>query len=259
MKALRRIAAQSLHKAPPVEALDREDVRTQTVLGIDVSARRGLDLVVLDVGRQLAADPVRILADTVAGQLEDTLKRLAPSVIAIDAPSQWGIAGPTRSAELSLRRRGLSCYSTPSDPSRRSHPFYAWVLVGLAVHEAADRAGFPVYDGHGPVAGRAVEVFPHAAAVALRGMRPPPGWRRTASGKRAWRLAALAAAGVVDHRLRSQDQIDAALAAVTASAALAGAVDVLGDPVDGVIVVPRQGASHWARNAQKCRSEAQIR
>ena len=111
--------------------------------------------------------------------------------------------------------------------------------AGLAVYRAAERAGFPRYDGRGPVAGRVIEVFPHASAVALRGQRPPPGWRRTASGKRAWRLAALAAAGVADDRLRTQDQVDAALAAVTAAAALAGAVDVLGDRRDGVIVMPQ--------------------
>ena len=78
-----------------------------------------------------------------------------------------------------------------------------------------------------------MEVFPHATAVVLAGWLPPAGAR-----KREWRRAVLEAQGIETGPLRTADQIDAALAALTGIRALRGQLSALGDPKEGVIVLP---------------------
>lgn len=210
---------------------------TAPVAGVDVSLRRGLDVVLLDAGRV-----VDLRSRVVPEHLTGLLAEWRPAAVAIDAPSQWGVSGGSRTAERALNRAGIRCYGTPSDPAARSRPFYAWMHAGLAAYAAAASAGYPVFTGAGPARGSAMEAFPHATAVALHGTLPPAGWRATAASKRAWRLAALARAGVGADRLGTQDLIDAALAAVTAAMALAGHVDIVGEAaIDGIIVVPSGG------------------
>jgi predicted nuclease with RNAse H fold len=210
-------------------------------VGVDVSLRRGLDVVLLDGARL-----VDVRSRVEPGELTTLLEDWEPEAVGIDAPSQWGVTGRSRQAERDLSRLGIRCYATPSDIAARSNPFYAWMHVGIAAHDAAVAAGyrrFDAVDGRGTT----IEVFPHATAIALRGELPPPGWRATAAGKRSWRLEALDRAGVKDERLRTQDQVDAALAAVTACLAVAGEVDVLGQPdEDGLIVMPTL-PSPWLR------------
>lgn len=204
-------------------------------VGIDVSLRRGLDVVALAADRSLAAPP---LAGVSVGDLAGLLRDLAPSAVGIDAPSGWGTLGASRSGERALARLGVAAYATPSEPARRAHPFYAWVHVGVAAFAAAAEAGFPLHDGGSFRLGQVAEVFPHAAAVAIQGHRPPPGLLRTAAGKRAWRLEALRRAGVATAGLVTQDAIDAALAALSVLVALEGGATSVGEPGDGVIVVP---------------------
>jgi hypothetical protein len=78
-----------------------------------------------------------------------------------------------------------------------------------------------------------MEVFPHATAVVLAGCLPPAG-----TTKRQWRTLVLDAQGVDTSGLRSADQVDAALAALTGIRALQGRSSALGDPREGVIVLP---------------------
>ena len=78
-----------------------------------------------------------------------------------------------------------------------------------------------------------MEVFPHATAVVLSGALPP---RETP--KRDFRRDVLRARGVDVTGLRSGDQIDAALAALTALFAMHGECFAPGDPKEGVIVLP---------------------
>jgi hypothetical protein len=158
--------------------------------------------------------------------------------VAIDSPPAWGTDG-TRAAEQALAGLGLPCFRTPSDPQRCRHPFYNWMRVGHEAFRAAAEAGYPSYRGGPSAAGCALEVFPHASAVALAGVRPPPGTSRRGPAKRAWRTAVLEAAGLDRSELRSLDAVDAALAALTALLVVAGGHwFAVGDAVDGFVVLP---------------------
>jgi predicted nuclease with RNAse H fold len=204
-------------------------------VGVDVSVRRGLDVVVLDGRRRL----VEALAHQTPADLEALLMRLQPGVVAIDSPPAWGLRGSSRRAERELIALGLPCFRTPSDPALRSHPFYGWMFAGHAAFAAAARAGYPCFTGGCDGQGRALEVFPHGAAVALAGCRPPAGTTRRPGEKRRWRTAVLAAAGVDVTPLRTMDAVDAALAALVAViVAEDGPWFSLGEPDEGCVVLP---------------------
>jgi len=204
-------------------------------VGVDVSVRRGLDVVVLD-GRRLVGPP---LARQSPGDLEALLRRVRPDAVAIDSPPAWGLRGTSRRAERELFALGLPCFRTPSDPARRDHPFYAWMFAGHDAFAAAARAGYPCFAGGSDGRGHALEVFPHGAAVALAGGRPPPGTARRPVAKREWRTAVLAAAAVDTALLRTLDAVDAALAALVAViVAEDGPWFSLGEPDEGCVVLP---------------------
>jgi predicted nuclease with RNAse H fold len=216
-------------------------------LGIDVGVRKGLDLVlmddrtVLDTARRVRVEQV---ADVTAG--------LGPDVVAIDAPPGWASTGRSRRTERELRWFGIQCFNTPSDVRMADHPFYEWMTVGFAVFRALEPA-FPRYRG-GSVRGTTIEVFPHASAVVLAGCLPPKG-----SPPHAWRRDVLEAHGIDVRGLRSADQVDAALAALTGRFALQRRFSAPGDPREGQIVVPavslpahpyRRGAASPRRDGQ---------
>jgi predicted nuclease with RNAse H fold len=204
-------------------------------VGVDVSVRRGLDVVALDEQRRFVEAP---LARQTPEDLEALLLRLRPGAVAIDSPPAWGLRGTSRRAERELIALGLPCFRTPSDPALREHPFYGWMFAGHAAFAAAARAGYRCFTG-GEGRGRALEVFPHGAAVALAGRRPPAGTTRQATAKRRWRAAVLAAAGVDVTVLRTLDAIDAALAALVALiVADGGAWFSLGEADEGCVVLP---------------------
>jgi len=209
----------------PIALPRREGDRV--ALGIDVSASHGLDLVVL--GDDLR--PARIAnvqLDSLARFIRDT----APAVIAIDSPPSWARAGSTRRAERGVSKLRISACGVPEEGLQTD--FHAWMRVGFAVFEIAGRAGFSRYVS-GPVARSALEVFPYASAVAFAGYRP-----RALSGARRieWRRRVLAEAGVDTEVLRTSDQVDAGLAALTALRSLDGSCVTVGDPDEGVIVLP---------------------
>jgi predicted nuclease with RNAse H fold len=205
-------------------------------IGVDVSVRRGLDVVALDGRHRLVEAP---LARQTPDDLEAVLRRLRPDVVAIDSPPAWGIRGTSRGAERELIALGLPCFRTPSDPALRGHPFYGWMFAGHAAFAAADRAGYPCFVGGPDGRGRALEVFPHGAAVALAGHRPPAGTARRPAARRRWRAEVLAAAGVDVTPLRSLDAVDAALAALVAViVAEGGPWFSLGQPDEGCVVLP---------------------
>lgn len=204
---------------------------TARSLGIDVSAARGLDLVLLDGSPQPAFVRERVdVAD-----LAHVLPPLAADVVAVDAPSRWGVAGGSRECERALRRLGIQSYGTPSDPARRDDPFYSWMKVGVAVYDALGALGFATYRG-GDVAHSAMEVYPHASSVALAGLLPPRAQSRTE--RRAWRAEVLERSGVAAAGLTTNDAVDAGLAALTGLMALRGDFTALGRAADGYIVVP---------------------
>ena len=84
----------------------------------------------------------------------------------------------------------------------------------------------------GEVRGRTLEVFPHATAYVLGG-EPEP-----ARGKHAHRRRLLAQAGINTSSLRTADEVDAAVGAYTGWLALHGEFRAIGDPAEGVVVIP---------------------
>ncbi len=198
-------------------------------LGVDVGVRKGLDLVLLDTGLRPLDTRRRVGVD----ELGPAIEELAPDTIAIDGPPSWGRGhGRSRLTERELRRFGIGSYGTPSNPARAEHPFYAWMLVSFRAFEVAAACGFRRF-ASGRTSGTAIEVFPHASAVVLAGALPPRG-----VAKHAFRRDVLRSRGVDVEPLRSADQVDAALAALTGLFALHGECFAPGDPAEGVIVLP---------------------
>jgi predicted nuclease with RNAse H fold len=196
-------------------------------LGIDVAVKKGMDLVVLE-GSQPVATHRRVALPDVA----PLISGMRPDVVAIDSPPAWALAGPLREAERHLSRLGISSYPTPSPERGQARRSSEWMRVGFEVFRAAAAVGFPRYR-EGPVFGTAIEVFPYATGVVLCGDLRPSGMT-----KRAWRSSVLQTHGVDTDALKSMDQIDAALAALTGVLALAGQSTAVGDPTEGVIVLP---------------------
>jgi predicted nuclease with RNAse H fold len=216
-------------------------------LGVDIGVRKGLDIVLIDEGLAPVEARRRIPVD----ELAMTAKELEPDVIAIDSPPAWGSGGGSRRTERELRALGIQSYGTPSDPRKGENAFYAWMKVGFEAFEAVRTAGFDRFRS-GPVKGRAIEVFPHASAVVLAGCLPPQ-----TMPKREWRAEVLRSKGVAVDGLRSGDQVDATLAALTGLLALRGRSTSLGDPKEGVIVLP--ASSLPARPYRRCRQDQRPR
>jgi predicted RNase H-like nuclease len=124
------------------------------------------------------------------------------------------------------------------------------MFAGHAAFAAAARAGYSCFSGGPDGRGRALEVFPHGAAVALAGVRPPAGTARSQAAKRRWRTGVLIAAGVDVAQLRTLDAIDAALAALVAViVAEGGPWFSLGEPDEGCVVLPgRRPAEPYPRD-----------
>jgi predicted nuclease with RNAse H fold len=190
-------------------------------VGVDVAARRGCDVVALDdtlvarpVGRVHTADELRAL-----------LAPLTPGVVAIDAPTAWATTGRARACERALAARQVSVFTTPDAARGAASTFYDWMRTGFTMFAGAD--AYPT-----------LETFPHAVAVALHGAFPARGLLRRPAEKRAWRIAALEAGRVDPTALRTIDEVDAALCALTGLRWLAGVAVTLGDPDEGVITLP---------------------
>jgi len=213
-----------------MRAMARAGASTRS-LGIDVSFARGLDLVLLDG----SPHPLFVRDRVAAEDLPRLLPPLEADVVAVDAPSRWGTSGGSRACERHLRRLGIQSYGTPSDPARRDERFYSWMKVGVRVYEVLAGLGFAAYRG-GDVRGAAVEVYPHASAVALAGMLPPRA--QSPREKREWRAEVLERAGVSTAGLSTNDAVDAALAALTGLLALRGDFTALGQAEDGFMVMP---------------------
>jgi predicted nuclease with RNAse H fold len=197
-------------------------------LGIDVGVRKGLDLVLLDGDRRIRG----AWRGVSLRRLESVIDEAQADVVAIDAPAGWAIRGRTRQTEREIRLFGIQSFGTPTERRARGNSFYEWVRRGIRAFRIAEQAGYPPYHG-GSARGRALEVFPHATAVVLAGCLPP---RR--ARKDAWRSSVLISQGVPVEGLRGADQIDATLAALTGLLAMGRQHTALGDPVEGVIVLP---------------------
>lgn len=198
-------------------------------VGIDVSAARGFDVCILDERRRVSLLAVaRDLGalETIAGGLP------RDATIAIDAPPQPAknlVPGKDyRVAERERHALGVSLYPVP----RSERGAKDWMRAGFALFRLLDERGFPLYL-HGDVGrGVAVEVYPHLSYLALAGRR------RGATSKREWSRAALRGRIAGLPAGATQDQLDAACAALTAWHFVQGTWAAFGDPSE-VIVAPR--------------------
>jgi predicted nuclease with RNAse H fold len=202
------------------------DGRRGAAVGIDVAEpRKGLDLVALDQDRAVVQTARRLTVDeAVALVLE-----LRPAVVCVDSPSGWSTSGPSRLAERRLAGLRIQSYRTGPDPG--DHPFYRWMRVGFEVYRQLAKA-YPRYRGGDPT-GTAAEVFPHATACLLAGTLRPSGMT-----KERFRRAILDQHGVREGVLTGTDQVDAALGALTGLIALHGGHSAVGDPDEGLILLP---------------------
>jgi predicted nuclease with RNAse H fold len=198
-------------------------------LGVDVAVQggKGLDLVLLDGSR----NPSAILGRATREDLRRVVVERSPDIVAVDAPPAWAASGRSRLTENELARLNIHAFRTPSS-DHASDPHFDWMREGIAVFELLAGLGYPLGTGR-PFAKRAIEVFPHATAAVLAGCLPPKGVR-----KRAWRERVLQMQGVRTDELTTVDQLDAALAALTGLIVLDGHESHLGDPSEGVIVLP---------------------
>lgn len=196
-------------------------------LGVDVSIARGLDIVALDQDFR----PHATLRKQSIADLVSVIRRLEPSIVAIDSPPGWSTEGSSRPIERQLARLGINIFATPSAPAGRG--FYSWMAVGFQVFEAAAQLGYPAFAGLGTLVHTCIEVFPHASAVTLRGSVPASNVR-----KRVWRRQVLEDQGVRTDALVTVDQLDAALAAFTGIRALQGKSCWVGTPREAVLVLP---------------------
>lgn len=180
-------------------------------LGVDVGLAKGFDAVAIDGTRAITAGERSASVDELAALIDE----VCPDVIAIDAPPAWAAGGRSREIERRLLALGIACFPTPA--AEHELPLHGWMRAGFAAFAAAADRGYPLFTGAGGVEHRALEVFPHATAVILRGSLPA---RRTP--KPAWRRPVLEAAGVDTVGLQTLDELDAALAALTGVLALEG-------------------------------------
>lgn len=174
--------------------------------------------------------PARSYPHVKLADLLPLVMQISPGAVAVDSPPGWSLAGRSRAAERQLARLGIHSYAVPVDPGE--HPFYSWMRTGFEVFSRL-KSAYPLYLQGPSVFGYCVEVFPHASAVVLSGSLQPPTWT-----KLQWRRSVLTDHGVLGTGLHSIDLIDAALAALTGLEALDGNYCAIGDPQEGVIVVP---------------------
>jgi methylated-DNA-protein-cysteine methyltransferase-like protein len=212
------------------------------LVGIDVSATRGLDVAVLDAERRL-----RMLAKVHGRDALAVLVRGLPpdTVVAVDAPpapARGLVAGGRyRVAERALHALGVSLYPVPSSRERAA----AWMQEGFAVFEILASHGFPAFAGGPSRRGVALEVYPHLTYRILAG------GPRGGAAKLAWSRAALGRRVPGLPRDATQDQLDAVAAALTAWFFAEDRFVCYGDAREGVIIAPRIDAPGRGRRAEQ--------
>jgi predicted nuclease with RNAse H fold len=240
--------------------------------GIDVSAKAG-NQQLCTLHERRGPDGMELVATFYEPGTVDEVARtvhgfgLGQAVVAVDAPSGHRLdllaAGEPLRAEVGLPkgryermrvcdtllfRRGLPLYPVPSS-GQSPQRWEEWIRVGFELYGALDGLGLYRPErarGHiepvGSAAlrfGRLCETYPDAIFCGLLGHRPSP--KRTPWGLQQ-RIAALRMKGIEDadgglwHR--TLDELDACAAAYAAYALAAGLGLWVGEPEEGVIVLP---------------------
>jgi predicted nuclease with RNAse H fold len=241
--------------------------------GIDVSARPGNQQLVTLHERRTGGGTLELVATFYEpGTVESVARTIegfgrGGSVVAVDAPSghRLDLLAPGSAARAALGlpegryermrvcdtllfRRGLPLYPVPSEGQRRA-AWEQWIYVGFELFAALAPLGRftppsgGAYEGavgdHALAHGRLFETYPDAVFCALLGHRPSP--KRTPWGLQQ-RIAALKTKQIVDadgglwHR--TLDELDACAAAYVAYALAVGLGNWVGNPAEGVIVLP---------------------
>lgn len=243
--------------------------------GVDVSARAGnQQLCTLHERRGAGGERELVATFYAPGDVEAVARTVlgfgGEAVVAIDAPSgrrldllaagmplrdQIGLPDGRyermRVCDALLFRRRLPLYPVPT-ASQGLAAWESWIGVGFALFEALEplvlhRPVVPegvLEAPHGDGAlrfGRVGETYPDAVFCALLGHRPSP--KRTPWGLQQ-RIAALRLRGVVDDDgglwHRTLDELDACAAAYAAYALANGVGSWVGDPREGVILLPTE-------------------
>lgn len=189
---------------------------------------------------------VAVAIDAPSGPRLDLLAPGAPLRDQLGLPS--GRYERSRVCDALLFQRRLPLYPVPAANQALSQ-WETWMTQGFALFDALADLGLyrpptdgllaaPVGDG-ALACGRVVETYPDAVFCSLLGHRPSP--KRTPWGLQQ-RIAALKLRGVVDadgglwHR--TLDELDACAAAYAAYTLARGLGSWVGDPTEGVILVP---------------------
>jgi hypothetical protein len=240
--------------------------------GIDVSAKPG-NQQLCTLHERRGPDGMELVATFYEpGSVEEVARTvhgfgLGQAVVAIDAPSGHRLdllaAGSPLREELGLPegryermrvcdtllyRRGLPLYPVPSADQPHS-AWQDWMRVGFGMFEALSE--LELYHPTPPDAvegrvgedalasGRVCETYPDAIFCVLLGHRP--GAKRTPSGLQE-RIAVLKLKGIVDEDgglwRRTLDELDACAAAYAAYGLAAGLGRWIGNPAEGVVVLP---------------------
>ncbi|KAA1014588.1 DUF429 domain-containing protein [Paraburkholderia panacisoli] len=203
----------------------------QTVAGIDIGGdRKGNHLVILR-GSEIVCN---LRKDAPEQMLEKCIE-FEVAAVGIDAPCLWRVGEAGRQAEKELAQRRVFSFATPTRELAMASKsgFYGWMFNGERVYQAF-APHFPLFKNGGEIGDRVCfETFPHAITSAL--LRTEVA---SAKRKRTQRREILEDAGIEATSLRSIDEVDAALCALTANFLLEGSIVAYGDELGGFIVVP---------------------
>ncbi|MEM5310803.1 DUF429 domain-containing protein [Paraburkholderia sp. JHI869] len=206
-------------------------MNTCTVAGIDVGGdKKGCHLVVLEGNRAFRPADAKTPQEMLQACLEYGVQ-----AVGIDAPCQWSVEGEGRLAERELASQRIFSFATPTRKRADESPsrFYRWMFNGEAIYEAFSSA-YPLLATRDFKGGRvSFETFPHAVTCALRGKEGT-----SAKEKRRQRPKVLEDAKIDASSLKSIDDVDAALCALTARYLVEGRTFAYGDVRGGFIHVP---------------------
>lgn len=220
-------------------------------IGIDLSARRGFDVAMLDDERRVVeiwrAATLDLLGERLASYTEDF-------VAAVDAPQQpsdFPMRRPEvrallpvpppdgrftryRVCDYELARRNIGLYLLP-EPGQEAPD---WMVLGFETFvRLRERHRLRLPADAGDHRATLLEIYPYGGFVTLLGGRPP---RKTTPAGAAARRQVLLQAGLqgVPADPLTHDAVDALCAAYTGWAWRHGAGSALGLPNEGFIVLP---------------------
>jgi predicted nuclease with RNAse H fold len=231
-------------------------------VGVDLSARRGFDVAVLDDERRVRELWRAATLDLLSAGLA---AYAGPLIVAVDAPQapsdfplrraevRAGLPVPPapgrfaryRVCDYELARRGIGLYLLPEPGAAPP----AWMALGFATFRRMQAChNLRVPRDAADHAATLLEVYPYAGFVTLLGGRPP---RKTTHEGMAVRVEALRGAGLrgecnppttweptLPGAGFTHDAVDALCAAFTAWAWPRGLGCALGRPDEGLIVLP---------------------